>query len=457
MLPLDATPAPGEAFAGYLHRIAALIETDPHSLYGHLRLRVAGRTARYVHLALPEWQVRDVSRELGIEREQLEATLVRHFAGLDLRALTGAHADIAHRTVQRGQWLFLSGTRYCAPCLEEGRPWLNAWQLPWTFMCATHRVLLAGACSHCGRRPDLVVRTSSRSQRCTPERCACGHPWGGTPPGPDVGDDLADLQRQLGSAAEGRSEPLWGSVTGGHDRLAAWRAAGAATARATGMRPWARRPFLVPPTDPTTMAEVVTRAAPILTAESLSTAADALGALLAERSGLGEAAIWDVFPRSSPLAPVARMWLRRSGRVHSRLARSQDQALPLVAVPMDRIPTLADPRWLPPRWRDVAAPDVTFRRAAVSLAVARLAGAGTWSTAGHALGLDGDYAARTVRHVLHRLGDPAPSELTNAAQAYAAALNEASPVARRPHDPVRGVVALSAYAHIEDRGLAAGD
>jgi len=181
------------------------------------------------------------------------------------------------------------------------------------------------------------------------------------------------------------------------------------------------------------MADAIDRARPVVTAEGLDSAVDAFGSLVGDRPGWGEAIIWDRIPRSSPLAPVARGWLRQNGQVHAQLARTQKHAFALAELDVSRIPTLADPRFLPPRWVRVQRPEVTMRRAALSLAVARLAGAGTWADAGDSIQIDQHYAAKLVGHTLRSVGGPAAAELTEAAFAYARMLSRGNaPQCERP-------------------------
>ena len=453
MLPLDTPPEPGEAFPAYLLRVADLMDASVHSVYDHLGLRRAGKTLRYVHLNLPERARHDLAHELRLTGPgEISRTLVDRFAGMDLNALTGPGASDAHRTVQRDQWVWMSGTRYCPACLIAGRVWSNGWQVPWMFACERHHRLLRSSCPGCGRRPDLVVRRSTHELASTLDRCACGRRWTDVEEPDAVDGEALDLQRILTAAMADRAGTLWGDATDGHTRLGAWRAAGAVTAGTPSIGSWSRRPFLVPPDDTTVMASVIVKAAAVVTARDVVTAADALGQVLLHRRGHGEARVWDVIPRTSPLAPVARVWLRRSGRVHARLARTQRDALPLCPIAPSQVPTLADPRHLPARWEVVDRPVIEMRRALLSLAVARLAGAGTWQAAGALLGIDGDYASRLVRHTLRSLGAGAAEEVTAAAQRYAAEIARTTPTPTpvRPGDYLKSARDLSGWARVTD-------
>lgn len=433
MLPVESPPGTGEALPGYLARIARLVGVTPATVYEHLGLRLAGHTQRYVHLVLPAGQMRHVAEALGQPAFVLAHSLLQDFRGLNLRMLAGPSASGAHRDAQRAQWLFMSGTRYCPRCVDEGRPWLNEWQLPWAYACPRHRALLIGTCRSCGLRPDLVVRHGRAAPTSDLDHCSCGRPWVETGVEPArVTQRQIQWQTSLFRSAAGASGRLWGSTVPGAAHLAAWRAACALSADSPGLVQWARRPYLVPPQSASQTAAAVAKASSVMNARTIAAAADAFGQLVGGRAGWGEAIVWDRIPKSSPLAAVAIEWLRQSGRSYVQLARTRQAALELVAVDLARIPTLASPDRLPAGWAAASRPDPVMRRATLSLATARLAGAGTWSDAGEALGIDGLYASHLVRYTLRCIGPAAAADLTRAAFAYAADLRKSASPAARP-------------------------
>jgi hypothetical protein len=51
-------------------------------------------------------------------------------------------------------WIYLKGSHFCPLCLKESEGvWLSDWKLPWSFVCARHKVFLIDECPKCGRRP----------------------------------------------------------------------------------------------------------------------------------------------------------------------------------------------------------------------------------------------------------------------------------------------------------------
>jgi len=115
------------------------------------------------------------------------------------------------------------------------------------------------------------------------------------------------------------------------------------------------------------------------------------------------------------------------------------------------IPTLAPLARLPRGWSSVPNPVPVMRRATLALAVARLAGAGTWGDAGDALGIDAQYAPRVVRHTLSQIGGTAPQDLTSAALTYASWLRAHGHDQARPlGTPLRRAVDLAGFSKVVD-------
>ncbi len=447
MLRVDCPPRPGEAFPGYLLRVASALGVDPRALYEHLGLRTAGHTGRYLNLVMEADRLATVARELRLGADQVRGTLLSAFPGLDLAALLDDTTGGAHRKVQRAQWIFLSGTRYCVECVVDDGTWLNEWQLPWVYACPKHRSLLVGACSACGKRPDLVIRTGRFHDAPVLTKCVCGAGWTAGVARRPVADEMLKTQTLVLDAALGERAMMWGERVDGVRRLAAWRATCVLAVASIGVDSWSHRPFLVPPPDPRTTGALVALAEPVVAADTVDDAAAALDELMAPHRTHGEAVVWDKVPRTSPLAAVATVWLQRRGRVHARLARTQQRALELVQINPDVVPTLADPAYLPARWVTLARPDVVMRRAALSLAVARLAGAGTWAQAGDWVGIDGTYASRVVRHTLRVVDGDAANELTTAAFAYARSLvDQRTTASARPRTSLASAADMRRFA-----------
>jgi hypothetical protein len=446
VLPVDLPPDPGEALPAWLHRTADLLRVDAGLLYRHLGLRPEGRTLRQAQLALHQPAVRQISRATDLDLPEVERTLAASLPGLDVRALLDPAVRSPDRDVQRRQWIFLTGTRWCSQCVREGRPWRVEWQLPWAFACGRHKVLLLDSCPRCGARPDLVPRGAQARAAASTWRCACSYRWVDGEAGAPVDGAAMALQADLVSALDGEAGDLWGTSAEGIERLAAWRAAGAYAASTDPANAWSHRPYLVPPPTAARSAELAVQVSQLVRAPDLAVAAEAFGAIAASGRGWGEPRVWDHIPTRTPLAPVVRRWLRRSGRVHARLRRTQREAFTLTPVRHEVIPTLAPPDALPESWQQVAVPAEVMRRAALSLAVARLAGAGTWAVAGEWLRIDAVYASRLMRHVLHVLGPGAAQELTDSAQEYGRELSGVVvDCARPPGPPLRYASELAGF------------
>lgn len=452
MLPVECPPRPGEAFPSYLQRLACVTRVTPDVLYRFLGLRAGGHTRAYMHVTLPPAVLRRVADSVGCSDDELRATLLEGFPGLDVSMLRERPGRGAHRDAQRAQWLFMSGTRLCPQCVAEDDAWKNAWQLPWMYGCERHEVLLVDACDGCGRRPDLVVRAGRDSALSTLGACACGRAWAGRS-SHELDAASISRQRDLMGAAANEPAQLWGTPAPGFERLAAWRASCALLAGTASHPRWSRRPYLVPPRASEDVCALTGDAEAVVTARTISDAAGLFDELMRNRAEYGEAVVWDRIARTSPLAPVANEWLRQHGRVHVRLARTQQHAFALASIDIQRIPTLADPRFLPHRWSSVRLPEEVMRRASLSLAVARLAGAGTWAEAGDLLGIDAGYAPKLVGYTLRRIGGSSAHELTSAAFDYAQSLRTAPDAIRPNRPPLAGAASLRAYRRLADADI----
>ena len=240
MLPVELPPVDGEALPGYLARLALVLDEAPRRLYNHLGLCMAGHTPAYLPLILDDLTRMRLQDTLEVDTGQLTAMLLEAYHGLDLSMLHPPATRGAHRNAQRAQWLFMSGTRLCAMCVQDGLPWQNYWQLPWAFACGRHHVLLTDTCAACARRPDLLARHASETRNSTFTSCACGARWGIDDTPAPLSTDQLELQRTLLDASRGDTAELWGEPTSGQIRLSAWRAAGALWAAPHPEGSWAR-------------------------------------------------------------------------------------------------------------------------------------------------------------------------------------------------------------------------
>lgn len=451
MLPVEVPPEARESLPAWLQRIAAFLRVDVGLLYAHLGLRPRGRTIRYLHLALPSQRVEQVCARTGIRKERVGSTLVDSFPGVDLTVLTDSTKPVPDRDAQRGQWMFFSGSRWCPRCVAAGEPWRVEWQLPWAVVCQLHGVLLLDRCPECGRRPDLRAPANAAHPLARLVSCQCGYRWERAPSrAVPPTSDLGSMQTELLGALGGAQGALWGVPLDGFHLLAAWRAAGALAVSTGAVPPWARRPYLVPPPDAAGMAHLLLRVCPLIHAPDLDSAVAQFALLAAGARGRDRDTVWGHIPNDTPLAPVARLWLRDRGRLHAQLRRTRQDALELLDIDLRSVPTLAPANVLPDRWRAAAVPALPMRRAALALAVARLAGAGTWGDAGASLGIDPDYASRVVRHTLRTVGPGSAQELTAAAFRFARSLERDARLVTRPDGaPLRSARELSAWAQLE--------
>lgn len=449
-------PEAGESLPSLLQRAAVSLVMSVRDLHVAAGLRHAGHPLPYVHIALDGDVMRHAADLVGASVAELEATLVRALPGLSLAGPETPRGRYAHLALRRRQWIWLSGTRYCPACVAEERTWLLEWQVPWTFACLEHGTLLTDRCLVCRERADLVPRAGGKTRNSTAERCRCGASWrdADSPPATPTQLRVAVAVHEL---LNRRTALLWGQDRASSAALEAWREAAALVATGSLIDRWSSRPWLSPPPSSSSAAQVLCATWGVVRSAEPREAADRLHELLKEAS-IPPHVLRDRVPTSGVLAPVVAEVESRLGRPHRRLRRvGTVQALDLTSLGAAPIPTLCLPRALPVRWKRPGPPSLLLRRAAVSLATARLAGAADWGAAGDRVGVDADYAPRVVRYVCRGMGEDAAGELTQAAITHSADLLRAwvegeSAVGRRPAVPVRSHAELRAHARVAEGG-----
>ncbi|NTW38297.1 MAG: TniQ family protein [Cellulomonadaceae bacterium] len=408
MLPIVVAPDPGESLIGVIARSARHLGMPTRELVEYLGLQT-GRNRPH-NLSLP------VDPD---QRARLKAVLELDDLALDRLTAAGLPAfrrlpsatpcNGAALELQRAYWWLFDVDRFCPTCVEEEGRWLVAWQLPWSFACARHSLLLVHTCATCGAPSRLVGGHEAN----TDASCACGAPWS-TGARTVVDDAARDVQLRLNTAMSSRRSTVWGARTSSLNALGAWRATAAVLSGWRDVRRWAPRPWLTPP-DPATASTVMVMAEPVLTARTTRAAAGALRELFDGRDDAVTNLIRDRLPIPSPLTPVLDAWQTSRDRVATRLDHAHQQAFDLVGLGCRALPTLAPLDVLHDEWRTPIAPHILLRRCAVSLAAARLTGAATWEEAGHRVGVSARYAPRIVRYVIGRIGSGAPTRLADAA------------------------------------------
>lgn len=223
-LPLRLAPVDGESLPGYVLRYSHTFGLAPGDViralgldHGTGTVAAAGRYG----VALPVDRVAHASFATGIPSETLDEMLLARYAGraFDQSALSTAPAL---QGVAEGHGVLIWSSRFCPRCLAEDGAWLLSWQLCWSVVCVSHRVLLARYCPDCGAVPEIGPRSrwprDSQGTLTDPTRC-----WhrrqrvlcrGQLTTAPAVGVDgnraLPAAQRLIDRVLEGQLEPTLG-------------------------------------------------------------------------------------------------------------------------------------------------------------------------------------------------------------------------------------------------------
>ncbi|QID34293.1 LysR family transcriptional regulator [Streptomyces albus] len=187
-LPLRRAPLAGEALDSWTEVMSAQLRVPMGELLVALGLRREDESptnwAPWMTRLTPH-QAEHVALATGIPPDFLHTMTLQHF---DQRAL---ELDRERRQVN-GSFMWArgggSGSRFCPDCLRKnGGRWPLTWRLGWSFVCLTHRRLLADFCPKCTSRhrkrphPSHLIPSPghcdhvSRSTESAP-RTRCLHP-----------------------------------------------------------------------------------------------------------------------------------------------------------------------------------------------------------------------------------------------------------------------------------------
>jgi len=342
-------------------------------------------------------------------------------------------------SAQRAHWWSFDTDHYCPVCLARDGTWMVDWLHPWSFVCVEHEVVLRHTCTFCGRSVRLIA---DAGRGVTDEVCACGLQWAANPALAAEPEDVV-LQAHLTRVVTAERGVLWGNLARSEAVLEAWRATAALLAGEHDVPRWALRPWLTPPPPPTAR-RVLRYAAAVVTADNEDSAADALRTTFDDDDTALSHRVHDRLPGGTVLAPVLAGWQRSRRRLSTRLTHTATAAPSASELALGVLPTLAPLDLLDDAWQGPGKPDILLRRMVVSLAAARLLGAGTWARAGDCIGITPAFASRASRHVVQAMGPGAPEQLTAAALRLVASSRTSAQAVARP--AVDSFSALSFFA-----------
>ncbi|WP_282947236.1 TniQ family protein [Cellulomonas endometrii] len=431
MLPSAATPRTHESLGGYLWRVVRSSRIPMTEVVAQLYPAARRRRNVLGFAFVPPSVTAAFARQLDTTPAQVRAMTLQRFGafrdGVDQASIRGNRDALTH---QRAHWWQFRADRYCPDCLCEDGTWRVSWLSPWAFACTEHRRLLRDECSECGAVTRLITNAHDGA---TDERCSCGALWRAA-----VAEAVSDIdvvvQARLTTLVEDDWATLWGDPVPSAVALDVWRAGAALTAGAVGIRRWAARPWLTPPR-PSDARAVFVVAGVIAEASDVGAAAYELRELIDEGDAFITNRVRDRIPATSALQPAIESWQTSRTRVATRLDHRYRQAgLDVFGLRESPLPTVAPLQALPDGWRADGPPHILLRRAAVSLAAARLGGAGSWAEAGARVGITARYAPRVSRYVLAGMGASAAVDLGRAATNLAAHVGRSAEIAAPPID-----------------------
>lgn len=435
-LPIAVPRSADETWDSYLTRIAHVHDTSLQTIADTIGVRVDSRWPAFFGVVIDEITANRVSDRLGLGVTSIAGMhLARHDGRVfDLTPLRERSDVAAARTVAARNWVYLAGSHYCPECLAIDGAWQLSWRLPWTTCCQVHRRLLVSRCPSCG----AIQRTGRHLRTTRPTRTwlrhdgrRCTHPRESGPSAtcltdltdtvaPVAGAERLAVDRALRDViADGRGA-VAGRIVPARECLTAWQAA-VCFARAWRSTPnggrWdAAKPWMSPPRDAAILADLLASASEVVLAPDTATAAAVLTEWCTAATGTAPtpASFADHAPRGTGLQPVIDAVLCDSGRAHSILTRSLDdledqERLRVTDVEVADIPQLVWPCALTEPLSQVARPGQDMIRVAVSLTLARIAGARDWGQAAESLGWTAAqgrqwarYAFRAAHHDLRR-------------------------------------------------------
>jgi TniQ len=217
-LPLRLSPVEGESLPGYVARYSHTFQFPPGDViraFGLNRDRQVISAGRYGVSLSPD-QLQRAAFATGIVAAALERMLLCRYAGRAFEQAAITDDAVLDEAAQTHEVLIRS-SKFCAHCLREHGAWLLCWQLGWSAICPSHRVLLARACPACGTVPKDILRSRWISDRhgplSDPTRCIrrvgrelCRTPLPSTQ-AHSVGEDAVQAQRRIDSLLNGNRPP----------------------------------------------------------------------------------------------------------------------------------------------------------------------------------------------------------------------------------------------------------
>jgi hypothetical protein len=223
-LPLRLTPIEGESLPGYVARYSHTFQFPPGDVLRALGLDggsgivlAAGRYGAW----LPPDRLERVASATGIDPTRVERMLLSRFAGRAFEQSAGP-LDAALAAAAQGHEVLIRCSRFCPHCMRENGAWLLVWQLGWSFVCITHRVLLVRRCPSCDTVPKAALRDRWPSDcggvLSDPTRCAhrsdrelCRGQLARADT-PTVGEATLAAQRRINALLDGESDPTLAGV-----------------------------------------------------------------------------------------------------------------------------------------------------------------------------------------------------------------------------------------------------
>jgi hypothetical protein len=147
---------PGEAFASYIDRLAALHKVNRLVILTWLGL-FEDEQFTYISgfgAVLDNAMLERFSTAAQLSKNIVEGMLLSSYNGiaLDLSSVDFAIPN-TFRTLPIFEWAYFSGSHACPHCLLENHgAWQLSWKLPWTFACLKHQCYLVSHCPACGQR-----------------------------------------------------------------------------------------------------------------------------------------------------------------------------------------------------------------------------------------------------------------------------------------------------------------
>jgi hypothetical protein len=224
-LPLRLAPVEGESLPGYVARYSHTFRFPPGDVIRALGLDGGSGIvldARRYGAWLTQRQLEHVALATGMDPATLERMLLSRFAGRAFEEPTGSSPDMALAAAAQAHEVLIRCSRFCPDCLRESGAWLLGWQLGWSCVCLSHRLLLVRRCPSCGTVPKSTLRDRWPGDRTgilsDPTRCAhrlqrrlCRTPFAIVDT-PTVGAAALAAQRRINALLDGQLEPTLAGV-----------------------------------------------------------------------------------------------------------------------------------------------------------------------------------------------------------------------------------------------------